>query len=328
MKKILFYTHLFEDFPELIDEIRDKYSEVEFLYTEDEEELKDKIVDINAVVWGHPKESVLEIAKNLEVVFIPFTGVNKLPFEYFKERGLIVSNNHGNGIIVAERAVALSLAVMGRIVEFHNDMKEGEWHRRYGSKNPFDLWTSLQNKNVSILGTGGIGKNIARLLKGFNCNIMGYKRKINGEMENFDHLTDDLTTALNFGDIIYIALPLTEKTKSTINLENIELLKDKFLINVARGEIVQEEALYKGLNDGILKGAAIDSWYNYPNAEKPYELPSKYNVHRFKNIVISPHAASHSFEGKKYQLEYTIENIEYYLDNGKPKYVVNLEEKY
>jgi phosphoglycerate dehydrogenase-like enzyme len=328
MKKILFYTHLFEDFPELIDEMRDKYSEIDFLYAENEEELKNKIVDVNAVVWGHPQEDILELAKNIEVVFIPFTGVNKLPFEYLIKKNIMVSNNHGNGIIVAERAVALSLAVMGRVVEFHNDMKEGEWHRRYQSKNPFDLWTSLQNKNVTILGTGGIGKNIARLLKGFNCKIMGYKKNVINPIENFDFLTDDLIMALNFGDIIYVALPLTEKTKSTINLENIELLRDKFLINVARGEIVEEKALYKGLNDGILKGAAIDSWYNYPNAEKPYELPSKYNVHRFKNIVISPHAASHSFEGKKYQLEYTIENIEYYLDNGKPKYVVNLEEKY
>jgi phosphoglycerate dehydrogenase-like enzyme len=328
MKKILFYTHLFEDFPELIDEMKDKYSEIDFLYAENEEELKNKIVDVNAVVWGHPQEEILDLAKNIEVVFIPFTGVNKLPFEYLIKKNIMVSNNHGNGTIVAERAVALSLAVLGRVVEFHNDMKEGEWHRRYSSKNPFDLWTSLQNKNVTILGTGGIGKNIARLLKGFNCNIMGYKRKIDGEMENFDHLTNDLIKALNFGDIVYIALPLTEKTKNTINLGNLNLLRDKFLINVARGEIIQEEALFKGLKEGIIKGAGIDSWYNYPNKEKPYVLPSKYNLHRFDDIVISPHAASHSVEGKKYQLKYTLENIDNYLQNGVPKNIVDLKEHY
>ncbi|MGM0641452.1 MAG: 2-hydroxyacid dehydrogenase [Thermotogota bacterium] len=328
MKKILFNTHLYQDFPEVINKLKDKYPDVVFDFAENKEELKLKIVDSSAIVWGHPKEEVLDLAKNLEVVFIPFTGVNKLPFEYLIRKNIMVSNNHGNGIIVAERAVSLSLALMGRIVEFHNDMKEGEWHRRYESKNPFDLWTSLQNKNVTILGTGGIGKNIARLLKGFNCKIMGYKKNIDKRVEGFELITNDLKEALNFGDVVYIALPLTEKTKGIINSENIEYLKDKFIINVARGEIIEEEALFKGLSEGLLKGAAIDAWYNYPNSEKPYALPSKYDIHRFKNMVVSPHAASHSVEGKKYQLEYTVENIDFYLKNGKPKDIVDLEEKY
>lgn len=328
MKKILFNTHLYEDFPDIIEKFLSKNNNVIFDYSKNIEELKEKIVDSNAVVWGHPTEEILNISENLEGVFIPFTGVNKLSFNYFRKKNIFISNNHGNGRIVAERALALSLAVMGRIVEFHNDMVEGEWHRRYDSKNPFDLWTSLQNKNVAILGTGEIGKNISKLLQGFNCKIMGFKRNIKKQVEGFDILTDNLKKALNFGDIIYVALPLTEKTKNIINTDNISLLKNKYIVNVARGEIIEEKALYIALSQKILAGAAIDSWYEYPNKEAIYKIPSKYGIHRFNNVVISPHAASHSYEGKKYQLEYTLKNIECYLNTGKPKYKVNLDEKY
>ncbi len=328
MKKITFYTHLYNDFSERMDQFQLNFSNIKIVNANDEKELSQEIVDSQAVVWGHPKMDILEEAKKLEVIFIPFTGVNRLPFDYLIKRGIIVSNNHGNTPIVAERAVSLALALLGRVVEFHNDMKLGDWHRNYDSSNPFDLWTSIQRKRVSILGCGGIGKNIARLLRGFNCHIIGFKRDNTTHLDEFDKITADLEYALSSADVIFITLPLTEHTKGIINQKNVHLLKDKFIINVARGEIIQEQVLFEGLKNGIIKGAAIDCWYNYPNTKTPYVLPSKYPIHKYDNVVISPHAASHSVEGKLYQLEYTLRNIEAYVNTQMPEDVVDLKAGY
>ena len=328
MKKILFNTHLYNDFPEEIEKLKESHPGTSFVYADSISGLKREIRDAHAVVWGHPKAEILEEASELEVIFIPFTGVNRLDFEYLRRRGITVSNNHGNSSIVAERALALAMALTGRVVEFHNDMKEGDWHRRDNSKNPFDFWTSIQNKPVSILGCGGIGRNIARLMKGFKCNILGFKREVTKRVDGFDQLTSDLTAALEFGEIIFLALPLTESTQGIINSGNVELLRNKFLINVARGELIDEETLYTAVSHHILSGAAIDSWYNYPNRKAPYALPSRYDLHRFKNVIVSPHAASHSIEGKIFQLRHTIDNIRAYLENGQPHDIVDLEHGY
>ncbi|MFW6263860.1 MAG: hydroxyacid dehydrogenase, partial [Thermotogota bacterium] len=151
MKKITFYTHLYSDFFQRMNQFQKECPDCEIFCADNEEELIRKLSDSHAVVWGHPKVEVLEKAPKLEVVFIPFTGVNRLPFDYLKERGIKVSNNHGNTPIVAERAVSMALAIMGRVVEYHNDLKMGDWHRHYDGSSPFDLWTSIQNKRVTIL---------------------------------------------------------------------------------------------------------------------------------------------------------------------------------
>jgi phosphoglycerate dehydrogenase-like enzyme len=324
MKKITFYTHLYEDFQERMDQFKNECSECQIVGASDENTLIREISDSHAVVWGNPKVEILEKAPKLEMVFIPFTGVNRLPFDYLIKRGIKVSNNHGNTPIVAERAVSLALAITGRVVEYHNDMKMGDWHRNYDGGSPFDLWTSIQKKKVTILGCGAIGKNIAKLLQGFDCEITGFKRNYTENIEGFHHITNDLEKALRDAHVIFITLPLTEGTKELINQKNSHLLKDKFIVNVARGEIIEERTLYESLKNGILKGAAIDCWYNYPNSKMHYTLPSHYPVHKLKNIVISPHAASHSVEGKLFQLEDTLMNIKAYIKTGLPVDLVDL----
>jgi len=328
MKKITFYTHLYKDFSERMNQFEEECPDCNIVNADREEDLIREISDSQAVVWGHPEVEVLEKAKDLEVVFIPFTGVNRLPFEYLIERNITVSNNHGNTPIVAERAVALALALMGRVVEYHNDMRMGDWHRHYDGGSPFDLWTSIQRQRVSILGCGAIGRNIAQLLKGFRCEITGFRRNHTVSVVDFDHVTNNLEEALRSGEVIFITLPLTDQTKSLINEKNASILRDKFIINVARGEIIQEQALYESLKNGVLKGAAIDSWYNYPTSKIHYALPSHYPIHKLNNVVISPHAASHSVEGKLFQLEDTLKNIQAYIKMGSPVDVVDLEAGY
>ena len=328
MKKLLFYTQLYYEFPDRIIEFKREFPDLRVEGVEDEEGLKREIPDSEAVVLVRPEPGILELAKKLQVIFIPFTGVNRLPFEYLLKKDIIVSNNHGNGRIVAERAVALALSLIGRIVEFHNDMRMGEWHRPDDSKKPFDYWTSLQEKRVTILGCGVIGRNIARLIRGFDCHITGFKKNIAERPEGFDKITDDLEQALSCSDLVFFALTLTSSTNGMINRETVHLLKDKYIVNVARGSLIEEKVLYESLLNHYIRGAAIDSWYNYPNSEAPYTFPSRYPFQKLNNVVMSPHAASHSVEGKIYQLEHTLRNIRAFLESGMPLDVVDLKEEY
>jgi len=93
-------------------------------------------------------------------------------------------------------------------------------------------------------------------------------------------------------------LPLTKETHHLINKEIISQMQGKFLVNVGRGQIIEEEALYYALKNGILAGAAIDTWYLYPDSDHAVQLPSRYPIHTFKNVVISPHVGGFTIEGQ------------------------------
>jgi len=120
-------------------------------------EAEELLRDAEAVVTGHLTTEQLLLARRLKVIFVPWAGVNALPLDVIKERNIVVSNNHGNGKIVAERAIALALAVMGRIVEFHNDLTKGILHGYEAGARKEDFLFSLQGKKVSILGLVAFG---------------------------------------------------------------------------------------------------------------------------------------------------------------------------
>ena len=105
-------------------------------------------------------------------------------------------------------------------------------------------------------------------------------------------------------------------------------MKNKFLISVGRALIIDEYALYRALKEGILAGAAIDVWYNYPKSKDEVSLPSVYPIHTFKNVVISPHVGGFTVEGQTSMIDETIENIKSYLTVGAPLSKVDLDLEY
>ncbi len=314
-------------FEKRLEDLRKEFPNVSFVVPRNRSEAEELLRDAEAVVTGHLTTEQLLLARRLKVIFVPWAGVNALPLDVIKERNIVVSNNHGNGKIVAERAIALALAVMGRIVEFHNDLTKGIWHGYEAGARKEDFWFSLQGKKVSILGLGAIGKHIAKLLKGFDCEIMGYKRIVE-PVEMVDHVTNNLGEAVAFGKVIFLALPLTSETRGIISPEILKTMHGKFLINVGRGELVDERGLYEALRDGVLAGAGIDTWYLYPESENTVKLPSRYPIHTFRNVVISPHVGGFTIEGQMGRIDETIENIRHYLITGRPLNIVDLEREY
>jgi len=308
--------------------LKKEFPNVNFIEDSSPENRNKLLKTADAVISGKLTKEEIEITRNLKILFVPYTGLNNFPVELLKERNILISNTHANARYVAEKAVSLALALLGRIVEYHNDLKKGLWNRSFDDS---DTWTSIQGRTCGILGYGNIGRYIARFLKAFDCRIIGYKKHMN-ESEYADEVTSDLTEAIDKSFLIFICLPLNHETKGLMNGEVLGRMKGKYLVNISRGSIVDEDALYNALKNGTLAGAALDVWYNYPGkfaADKNEQVyPSNKPIYDLPNVVISPHKASNTTEAVKAMIDDTIENIRQYLLTGRTKDLIEKERLY
>ena len=288
--KLLFHNRLNQFWHEKIGALREEFSHVDFVT--EEERIKSDIETAHALVSGNIALELIQRAQHLSMIFVPFAGVDALPLDYIKEHGITISNAHGNAPYVAERCIAMALAFYGKIIDYHNDLKGSRWHGFAAQKGVRDTWNSIQARTCAVIGTGEIGKNIAKYLKVFGCRVIGFKKRpVKKKLEFFDEITLNLEEALEKGELIFISLPLTEETQGMFHAEILARLKGKFLVNVGRGHIVDEEGLYRSLKDGVLAGAGIDVWYTYPRNGTDRGEPSKYPIYGCPNVVLSPHVA-------------------------------------
>lgn len=311
---ILFLNTFNERWKERFRQLKQEFPEVQFTASYDPKERRAALRNADAVVSGRLTKEEIENSPKLKVIFVPFTGLNTFPLEVIKEKGIELSNTHANAPIVAEHAVALCMALLGRVVEFHDDLKQGRWNR---SIEDDDMWITLYNRKVGIAGFGSIGQCIAKLLKPFDCHIIGFKRKTDEKSSQYaNEVTSDLNYLINNSEIIFVTLPLSESTTDIFSKEKLMNMKGKYLINVGRGRTVNEEGLYESLKQGILAGAALDVWYNYPGKKKEHVLPANKPFWELPNVVLSPHKSSHAIEAINAMIDDTCENIRIYLKNG------------
>jgi phosphoglycerate dehydrogenase-like enzyme len=274
-----------------------------------------------------PERSYLA-SPSLKAIFQPFTGINHLPLESLAERKIHVFNVHANAFDVAERALAMTLAYFGRIIEYHNDLVKGEWHGFWVRAGSEDNWDSLAGRTCAILGTGAIGVELAKLLHAFSCRVVGWRRRDGMPCpEGFDEVVPDLSTVIEKAEIIFIALPATNLTQGLLSKDMLLSMKGKFLVNVGRGSIVDEEGLYIALRDGILRGAAIDTWYSYPESGKN-GAPSHFPIHELPNVIVSPHVGGCTHQASMRSIDDTVDNIRTYLRTGSCKSEADIKAAY
>lgn len=307
------------------------FPQVTFIKDSKPEDRKNLLESADAIITGRLSEDEIKSAGNLRIIFVPFTGLNGFPLKLIKERNILVSNTHANAKYVAEKAVAMILALLGRVVEYHNELKKGNWFRSFDYD---DNWESIQGKTCGILGYGSIGKNIAKLLKSFDCRIIGYKKHIvkenKQEYQFADEITNNLDEVITKSDIVFISLPLNSETKGLISDKILSAMMGKYIINIARGAIIDEDALYTALKEKTLAGAALDVWYNYPGRDQDHEpvFPSHKPIYELPNVVISPHKASNTKEAIYAMIDDTLENIRSFLITGKTNNLVDKEHMY
>ena len=273
-----------------------------------QEEKEAALMDAEVVIAGGMSEADLNAAPNLKFIQVPFAGVDSFDVPDLVRRGIKIANVHDNAAAVAEFAFALVLALAKNVVGGDRDLRIGYWHG-WQSR---ETVVSLEGKTMTILGAGNIGREIAKFAKAFNMHVIGVKReKTNQPIPNVDEVytTDEIETAVEKGDFIVCALPLTNDTKGMVNKKLFEKMRGKFFVNVGRGAVVNEEDLFVALKSGILRGAGIDTWWVYPPKPMQTTLPSKYPFHGLHNIVMTPHAAGATDVTQQRMWETSVRNV-------------------
>ena len=299
----------------VFDELNEKAKlNLEFIISKkDERETIEKYLkEVEAVVGGTFSKEDLEQAKKLKLIQIPFAGVDKLDFSLYKNYpDIFICNIHTNKFAVAEHAFALILALAKNIVINDRDLRLGKWHG-FPAKEPT---VQLQGKSLGIVGLGSIGWEIAKIGHTLGMKVFALKRKIEERDLKKKNILEflgekkDLAEVIKESDFIVAAVPLTKETRGLIGKEELKLMKGKYLINISRGVVIDEEALFKSLKEGNLTGAAIDTWYQYPSSEQREVLPSKYDFNKLANVVMSPHTAGYTDRALEENIKSVFDNI-------------------
>lgn len=270
------------------------------------------IQGIDGIVAGSDNYSapVLQSADRLKVIVRVGVGYDTVDLAAATERGIQVGTTPGtNHHAVADYAFALILALARRIVPHHNTTAAGEWVRQPGP--------DVYGKTLGIVGTGAIGKGMARRGRGFGMTLLGYDvYQDEALVEETGLQYVELDELLRQSDYVTLHTPLLPQTRNLMNAERLRLMKPTaYLVNTARGGLVDLEALADALRAGQLAGAGIDVFPKEP----PGELP----LFKLDNLVLSPHVAGLSIEANAASGAMACESVVAALRGGQVANCVN-----
>ena len=305
-----------------------------FLEDTSEETLLKHAPHAHIVIGWRPTREFLDTASNMKLFINPGVGVQH-HIDTFRElaqhRDIVLINGHGNTYFTAQHAVALLLAATNKVIPHHNWMVEGQWRRgdSYAKSIP------LRNRKIGLLGYGAVNKKVHKFLSGFDVEFLVLKRTWKGD-EEFPtpvrkFLPKDLDEFLKETDMLIIAVPQTDHTIGMIGAKELELLgPESFLVNIGRGVVVDEEALYNALKQKVIAGAGIDVWYEYQPVPDVINrrFPTKFSFYELDNVVLSPHRGASPMDDLK-RWDEVVENITRYTE-GREDFinVVQLDRAY
>lgn len=221
----------------------------------------------------------------LNGIIIPWTGHNGINLDDMRQHHTELYITPTRSRYVAEKAVTLTLALLGRTVEYHTNLQEGNWSSRNSDKRV--PWTTILDKKIGLFGYGRIGTLIHQFFSGFGCQFYTLDRS--KRYPDTIQTVSNLNELVSECDIIIISAPLNSTTEGLFDQTILDEMKGKFLINVGRGKIVDEEALYHSLATDGLAGYASDVWYTYPKG-KELQHPSSLPLYELNNVLLSNHS--------------------------------------
>ncbi len=264
--------------------------------------ISNKVVLDDATIAALPK---------LRLICVAATGMNNIDLNAAAEHGVEVRNAVGYSTYsVAETTLCSALSLLREVIYYDNYFKSGEYARSERIFN-FDRPTAqLRGKRWGIIGMGNIGHEVARLAEAFGCEVAYYSTSGISRDEKYNKL--ELNDLLSSSDIVSIHCPLNERTHNLLGAEELAMMKKSaILINVARGGIVDESALAEALNNGNLRGAALDVFTSEPLRKSPlYSLNDPYQ------LLASPHNAWSSVEAIDRLIACIAKNIEEYTNKS------------
>lgn len=243
------------------------------------------------------KAEVINACDKLKFIDVAFTGVDHIALDAARAKGVKVSNAAGYSTqAVAELALCMMISLLRNVPQVSERCRSGQ------TKDGL-VGCELRGKTVGIVGAGAIGTRTAELCHAFGCKVLGNKRHVTGQEPSFIEFVP-LERLLEESDIVSLHCPLTEETRHLINAERIAHMKQgAYLINTARGPVVDSEALAKALNEGRLSGAGIDVFENEPPLDTVHPL-----LH-CKNTLVTPHVAFASAESMEARAAIVFNNL-------------------
>lgn len=272
------------------------------------EDLKAKLAEASALVVRNRTQvtrELIEAAPKLKVIARAGVGLDNIDVSAADENGVVVAAALGiNAVAVAEHTLGLAIALARSIVDRDKSTRAGEWNRAAGSE--------ISNKSWGVLGFGATGRAVAKLLQGFGCEVLAYDPFV--ESADGVKLTS-LEDVVANSDILSIHLPATKETTGMINKALLAKMKrSALLVNVGRGEVINEVELESALREGLIAGAALDVRVSEPPKDDLFK--------ELTNVILTPHIAGITKESQAAINRVLVSEIEAALTGSPHKYAV------
>jgi len=302
--------------------ILSKHADVRLAKSLNEDELAEEVkdVDVIMVVYAKITEKIINSAAKLRGIVRYGIGVDNIDLKATSKRRIPVANVPDYCIgTVADHAFALILALNRKLLLADRILRSGEYGL-WTSPSPKLMGVDLEGKVLGLVGVGKIGSAVAARAKGFGMKVVAFDPYIPKEIaEKIGVELVDLETLLKNADFISIHAPLTPETRGIIGEKELRMMKrTAYIINTARGPIIQEKALYKALKNGWIAGAGLDVY-----EKEPPDLDNP--LFKLENVILTPHIAYYTKEAI-WRLEMSaVEEAIRILQGKMPKNLVNKE---
>jgi D-3-phosphoglycerate dehydrogenase / 2-oxoglutarate reductase len=281
-----------------------------------EEEVIAACKDADAIINQYAPVSAKVIAnlENCKVISRYGVGVNTVDVDAATQKGIIVANVTDYSVDeVSDHAFALLLSLVRKVVKLNSEVKSGVWNFNLGK--PI---YRLRGRTLGLVGLGRIPQALAKKAQSFGLNIIAYDPYISQEVAHqLNVKLVELNDLFKQSDYISVHAPLTKDTRGMISDEQFDLAKKElFIVNTARGPVIDEAALIRALQDGKIAGAGLDvTEYEPIQPDNP--------LLKMENVIITPHVAWYSEESESELKRKTAQNVADVLSGYYPKYLVN-----
>ncbi|WP_232686833.1 phosphoglycerate dehydrogenase [Halobacterium zhouii] len=264
-----------------LERLRDTGFDVQTAYEADGDDLLEAVAGADALVVRSGTEvtrEVFEAAPDLAIVGRAGIGVDNIDIDAATDHGVIVANApEGNVRAAAEHTVALAFAAARSVPQAHARLRDGEW-----AKGEF-LGAELDGKTLGVVGLGRVGQEVARRLGAFGMDLVAYDPYIGEERaEQLGAELVEFDECVERADFLTVHVPLTDETAGLIGESELREMAGGYVVNVARGGVVDEDALAEAADDGTLAGAALDVFEEEP-------LPADSPLLDAENVIVTPH---------------------------------------
>jgi phosphoglycerate dehydrogenase-like enzyme len=279
----------------------------------DEAGIVPRLTDVDVLVTLAFTRQMGEAARRLKLVQVPGAGLDRIDRAALPA-GAALANVYGHEVGIAEYVIGAILAMARDLGRLDVALRQGRWLSQWavGAAAPVP-WPELAGKTLGILGYGRIGQALARRARAFDMDVCAIRR--DPTRSDQDGLTwlgglEALGDVVRQADYLAVTLALTDLTRGVLGERELAMMKPTaVLVNVARAEIIDEDALYRALVARRIAGAALDVWYRYPQAAGP-TLPSRRPFHELPNVLMTPHVSGWTEGMLRARAQLIAENIE------------------